>query len=330
MIIGLTSGYVGGWLDTILMRCTDAVMALPGLMMAMAVVGILGYGVFNAMIGLSIAFMPAFARLIRGQVLAVREESFVEAARVIGARPPRIILRHVLPNIASPLVVQALMSMGFALLAEGAIAYIGLSVQPPDASLGSMLQQGFSFINATPRLILVPGAVIVILSASFNAVADGIRDALAKQGRRHRSEHEVNARHRQPGAVDPLLQVRDLAIDLQRPDGDVRLVEDVSFTLDRGKTLGIVGETGSGKSLTAASLIRPAAAAPAHRHGSRARSRAATSPRSANRSCATSAATTSAWCSRTPHSSLDPAYTIGNQMVETDPRATRACRRRPR
>jgi peptide/nickel transport system permease protein len=183
MIIGLTSGYVGGWLDTILMRCTDAVMALPGLMMAMAVVGILGYGVFNAMIGLSIAFMPAFARLIRGQVLAVREESFVEAARVIGARPPRIILRHVLPNIASPLVVQALMSMGFALLAEGAIAYIGLSVQPPDASLGSMLQQGFSFINATPRLILVPGAVIVILSASFNAVADGIRDALAKQGR---------------------------------------------------------------------------------------------------------------------------------------------------
>lgn len=183
MVLGLISGYVGGWIDTVLMRCTDAIMALPGLMMAMAVVGILGYGVFNAMIGLSIAFMPGFARLIRGQVLAVREESFVEAARVVGARPPRIILRHILPNIASPLVVQTLMSMGFALLAEGAIAYIGLSVQPPDASLGSMLQQGFSFINATPRLILVPGAVIVILSASFNAVADGIRDALAKQGR---------------------------------------------------------------------------------------------------------------------------------------------------
>lgn len=183
MVIGLISGYVGGWLDTLLMRCTDAIMALPGLMMAMAVVGILGYGVFNAMIGLSVAFMPGFARLIRGQVLAVREESFVEAARVVGARPQRIILRHVMPNIASPLVVQTLMSMGFAFLAEGAIAYIGLSVQPPDASLGSMLQQGFSFINYTPRLILVPGVVIVILSASFNAVADGIRDALAKQGR---------------------------------------------------------------------------------------------------------------------------------------------------
>jgi ABC-type dipeptide/oligopeptide/nickel transport system permease subunit len=183
LIIGLASGYLGGWVDTVVMRGTDAVMALPGLMMAMAVVGILGYGVFNAMIGLSIAFMPAFARLIRGQVLAVREESYVEAARVVGARSPRIVFRHVLPNIASPLVVQVLMSMGFALLAEGALAYIGLSVQPPDASLGSMLQQGFSFINSTPRLIIVPGIVIVVLSASFNAVADGIRDALAKQGR---------------------------------------------------------------------------------------------------------------------------------------------------
>lgn len=182
-LIGLSSGYLGGKVDTLLMRCTDAIMALPGLMMAMAVVGILGHGVFNAMIGLSVAFMPGFARLVRGQVLAVKEEAFVEAARVIGARPPRIILRHVLPNIASPIVVQALMSMGFALLAEGALAYIGLSVQPPDASLGSMLQQGFSFINFTPRLILVPGIVIVLISASFNAVADGIRDALAKQDR---------------------------------------------------------------------------------------------------------------------------------------------------
>lgn len=178
-LLGLISGYAGGWLDTVLMRCTDAVMALPGLLMAMAVVGILGQGIFNAMIGLSVAFMPGFARLVRGQVLAVKEEAFVEAARVIGARPPRIIRRHVLPNIASPLLVQALVSVGFALLAEGALAYIGLSVQPPDTSLGSMLQQGFSLINYTPRLILVPGVVIVLLSLSFNAVADGIRDALA-------------------------------------------------------------------------------------------------------------------------------------------------------
>ncbi|HQV56369.1 MAG TPA: ABC transporter permease, partial [Ilumatobacteraceae bacterium] len=127
--------------------------------------------------------MPGFARLIRGQVLAVREEAFVEAARVVGARPPRIIVRHIIPNIASPLIVQVLMSMGFALLAEGALAYIGLTVQPPHPSLGSMLQLGFQFINRTPRLILVPGITIVLLSAAFNAVADGLRDALVKQDR---------------------------------------------------------------------------------------------------------------------------------------------------
>lgn len=182
-IIGLASGYLGGIVDNVLMRVTDAFMALPGLLMAMAIVAILGQGVFNAMIGLSFAFMPGFARLIRGQVLAVREEAFVEAARVVGAGPRRIILRHIVPNIASPLIVQVLMSMGFALLAEGALAYIGLTVQPPHPSLGSMLQLGFQFINYTPRLILVPGIVIVLLSASFNAVADGLREALIKQDR---------------------------------------------------------------------------------------------------------------------------------------------------
>ncbi|MCU1389388.1 MAG: oligopeptide transporter permease protein, partial [Ilumatobacteraceae bacterium] len=165
------------------MRCTDAIMALPGLLMAMAVVGVLGHSVTHAMIGLSVAFMPGFARLVRGQVLAVKGESFVEAARVIGASPPRIIRKHILPNIASPLIVQAFVSVGFALLAEGALAYIGLSVQPGEASLGSLLQQGFNLINQTPRLMLVPGVVIVLLSLSFNAVADGIRDALANKER---------------------------------------------------------------------------------------------------------------------------------------------------
>lgn len=181
-VLGVISGYAGGPIDALLMRCTDAIMALPGLLMAMAVVGILGQGIVNAMIGLSIAFMPAFARLVRGQVLAVKAEAYVEAAQVIGARPPRIVRRHVLPNIAAPLLVQVFVSLGFALLAEGALAYIGLSVQPPDTSIGSMLQEGFTMINSTPRLVLAPGVVIVALSLSFNAVADGLRDAIAADG----------------------------------------------------------------------------------------------------------------------------------------------------
>jgi peptide/nickel transport system permease protein len=180
VVIGLYSGYFGGRVDRLLMRCVDAFMAFPGLLMAMVVVGVLGTGVVNAMIGLSVAFVPAFARLVRGQVLAVREEAYVEAAQVVGARPPRIIRRHVLPNIAPALIVQAFMALGFALLAEGALAFMGLSVEPPETSLGSILQRGFTVINSTPRLVLVPGIAITVLSVSFNAIADGLRDALAR------------------------------------------------------------------------------------------------------------------------------------------------------
>jgi len=179
-LIGLISGYFGRWVDTVLMRIIDAVMAYPGLLMAMAVVGVLGPGITHAMIGLSIAFMPGFARLVRGQVLAVREEAYVEAARVVGASGPRIIRRHIVPNILSVLIVQTFMAIGFALLAEGGLAFIGLSVQPPDTSLGSLIQRGFTMINVTLRLALIPGAVITLLTVSFNAIADGLRDALAK------------------------------------------------------------------------------------------------------------------------------------------------------
>lgn len=186
-LIGLVSGYFGRWVDTIFMRVIDAIMAFPGLLMAMAVIGALGPGINNAMIGLSIAFMPGFARLVRAQVLAVKEEPYVEAARVIGAGAPRIIRRHLLPNIASTLVVQAFMAIGFALLAEGGLAFIGLSVQPPDTSLGSLMQRGFTLINVTLRLALIPGFVITLLSVSFNAIADGLRDAMAK----HEISHEL-------------------------------------------------------------------------------------------------------------------------------------------
>jgi peptide/nickel transport system permease protein len=179
--IGLCSGYFGGRTDQVLMRLVDAVLSFPGLLTAMVVVGLLGPSAVNAMIGLSIAFMPLFARLVRGQVLAVREEGYVKAAMVVGSGPGRIIRRHVLPNVAPPLVVQAFMTLGFALLAEGALAFLGLSVSPPETSLGSLLRRGFGAVNATPRLVLVPGIAITVLTLGFNAIADGLRDAMARQ-----------------------------------------------------------------------------------------------------------------------------------------------------
>lgn len=176
--IGLVSGWVGGAVDTVLMRLTDAMLAFPGLLVAMGIVGILGPGVQNAMLGLAIAFMPAFVRLVRGQVLAIREEPFIEAATVSGVSGMNIVRRHVIPNIAGPVIVQCLATMSLALLAEGALSFLGLSVQPPASSLGSLLGRGFAVINQTAWLIFWPGLVITVACWTFNAIADGLRTSL--------------------------------------------------------------------------------------------------------------------------------------------------------
>lgn len=178
-LLGLLSGYLGGKVDSVIMRITDAILAFPGLLVAMGLVGILGPGVRNAMLGLAIAFMPVFVRLVRGETLAVRQAPFVEAASVAGISRLRIVRHHIIPNVSAPVVVQALMTLSLALLAEGALSFLGLSVQPPESSLGSLLQRGFTYVEVTPRLILVPGLTLTLLSWSFNAIADGLRDGLA-------------------------------------------------------------------------------------------------------------------------------------------------------
>ena len=179
-VIGTASGYLGGFTDGLLMRINDGVMAVPGLLMTMAIIGVLGPGLRSVTIGLGVAFSPTFARLCRGQVLEVKEEQYVEAARVSGARDGRILFRHIVPNAVSPIIVQALMAVGFALLAESALSFLGLSVRPPDASLGSLLQRGFAYRERSQLLIIVPGVMITALAWAFNLVADGLRDAIGR------------------------------------------------------------------------------------------------------------------------------------------------------
>jgi ABC-type dipeptide/oligopeptide/nickel transport system permease subunit len=178
--IGTIAGYLGGRIDTLLMRLTDGVLAIPSLLVTMAIVGVLGIGLKSVIIGLGVAFAPAFARLCRGQVLAVKEEQFVEAARVAGTRDVNIVRRHIVPNAIAPIIVQALMTMGFALLAEGALSYLGLSVRPPGSSLGTLLQRGFAYKDRSTHAIIMPGLVITSLSWAFNIVADGLRDAIGR------------------------------------------------------------------------------------------------------------------------------------------------------
>lgn len=180
LVVGIISGYLGRWVDAVLMRLTDGVIAIPSLLMTMAIIGVLGPSLKSVIIGLGVAFAPTFARLFRAQVLAVKEEQFVEAAVIAGASDMRIIRKHILPNAVAPIIVQGLMAMGLALLAEGALSYLGLSVRPPQSSLGAILQRGFSFKERTQHAIILAGLVITSLSWAFNIVADGLRDAIGR------------------------------------------------------------------------------------------------------------------------------------------------------
>jgi peptide/nickel transport system permease protein len=175
---GLISGYFGGRVDDIIMRIMDALLAFPTLVLALAITAALGPGLRNAMIAIGIVGTPIFARLTRGQVLSVREREFVEAARTLGARHGRIMLRHILPNVMAPLIVQMSLSVAVAILAEATLSFLGLGVQPPEPSWGSMVSRGKDYLDLAPWLAFAPGGAILLAVMGFNFVGDAIRDAL--------------------------------------------------------------------------------------------------------------------------------------------------------
>jgi peptide/nickel transport system permease protein len=176
--IGLVAGYLGGWVDLVLSRIADAILSIPGFLLALAIVGILKPGVTNAMIAIGLVYAPRFFRVVRGSTLAVREEAYIDAARALGVTRRRIITGHVLPNIASPLAVELSLAAGFALLAEAGISFLGLGVQPPQASWGSMLGRSTRFMSEAPLLVVLPGLSIFLLVLAVNVVGNGLRDAL--------------------------------------------------------------------------------------------------------------------------------------------------------
>jgi len=176
--IGLLSGYVGGWLDGLLMRITDAMLACPFLILAIAMAAFLGPSLTNAMIAIGISATPIFIRLTRGQVQTVKVEDFVEAARAVGNTHWRIALRHILPNIIPPLMVQATLTTAAAIIAEASLSFLGLGQQPPAPSWGSMLNIAKNFLTQAPWMAVWPGVSIFVVVLSFNLLGDGLRDAL--------------------------------------------------------------------------------------------------------------------------------------------------------
>jgi len=177
-LVGLFAGYARGWADEVLMRVTDIFFAFPSLILAMAIAGALGPSLRNALIAVAVVSWPVYARLIRGQVLVLREQEFVQAARAIGAPSLRIVLRHLLPNTLAPLLVQASFDMGAVILSVAGLSFIGFGAQPPTPEWGVMISEGRNYITTQWWLTAVPAAAILLLVAAFNLIGDGLRDLL--------------------------------------------------------------------------------------------------------------------------------------------------------
>jgi peptide/nickel transport system permease protein len=176
--LGVISGYAGGWVDAVIMRITDAMLAVPFLIVAIAMAAFLGPDLWNAMLAIGIAALPIFLRLTRAAALAVRAEDYVESARAVGASPLRIAFRHMLPNMLPPLLVQASVMAAAAIIAEASLSFLGLGQQPPAPSWGSMLNAAQRHMVAAPWMAIAPGAMIFLLVISLNLFGDGLRDAL--------------------------------------------------------------------------------------------------------------------------------------------------------
>jgi ABC-type dipeptide/oligopeptide/nickel transport system permease subunit len=178
VLIGVTAGFVGGKTDAILMRITEAVWTFPALMLALAITSVLGRGLFNSMLAIGIVGIPYFARLSRASTLTARELDFVLAARALGADTPRILFRHILPNIAAPLIVQASLGLGTAIITEASLSFLGVGVQAPTPSWGLELRTGYQYLELNPAVAIFPGLFIFLTVLSFNFIGDALRTAL--------------------------------------------------------------------------------------------------------------------------------------------------------
>ncbi|MCL0097370.1 ABC transporter permease [Dehalococcoidia bacterium] len=178
--LGLIAGYRGGLTDELIMRIVDILLAFPGIILALAIAGILGPSLYNVMLALAVVGWTSYARVVRGSVLSVKEKEFVEAAQALGTGEARIMFRHVLPNVVAPVIVMATLGMAHVILAAAALSFLGLGAQPPTPEWGSMLNDGRAFMRSAPHLTIFPGLAIMVTVLAFNFLGDALRDILAK------------------------------------------------------------------------------------------------------------------------------------------------------
>jgi peptide/nickel transport system permease protein len=341
--VGLAAGYLGGKVDNLLMRFMDAALSFPALVLALAVAGVLGPGVNNAALAIAIVFVPTFARLIRGQALAVSAEPYVDASRAIGTRPVAIVCRRVFPNVMPAMIVQVALALGAALLIEAGLSFLGLGAQPPTPSWGSMLREAYdnSLFTAAWQLV-IPGAAIASAVLAFNAVGDGLagawgisperpaktrarrgdgRRVASEDAARLRSKRGITAVSRATAAVPTAersarLSIEGLTISFRSRQLSASVVQDLTLAILPGEIMALVGESGCGKTVTALAVMRLLESPPAliedgaiYFQGRDLLSLPFDEMRRVR-------GRDIAMVYQDPLSGLNPAYTVGHQLVE--------------
>ncbi len=338
ILLGLMAGYHRGWLDDLVMRGVDVLMGIPGLLLALFILFLVGTGFLNLVIVFALTRWMIYARVTRGLTLSFREQPFVEGAQAIGCSDSRIIFRHILPNLASPILVLATLEIAIVILAEAGLSFLGMGIQPPAPSWGGMVAAGRDYITSAWWLVTFPGLAILLTALSLNLTATWLRTvsdpvqrwrwfmgrleprreadteiALPQSGRA--SVEVSEPAHRPAANGHHLLEVIDLRVNFRTPDGLLNAVNGISYTLDRGQTLAILGESGSGKTVSAEAVMGILDSPPAFVPGGSVLFDGVdllqVSPSRRRRLCGERIA----MIFQDPLSALNPAYTVGSQIA---------------
>lgn len=321
--IGIVAGYFGKRVDSTLMRGIDMMMAFPYILLALAIVAVLGPGLLNALYAIAIVNIPFFARNVRGVTVTLRNREFVDAALLSGKNHFLILVTEILPNVLPVIVITMSTTVGWMILETAGLSFLGLGAQPPQADLGSMLGEGRRLISTAPFVSTVPGVMIFILVMSINLLGDGIRDALdprLKAGalRRPAARTRTSAEARQASQYEQrgVLDVRALRTEFHLDNQVHRAVNGPTFSIEAGECLGIIGESGSGKSVTAMSLLGLVASPPGMIMGGQVNYRDTNLLGISDNDLRRYRGGELAYIFQDPLSTLHPLFTVGDQLVE--------------
>ncbi len=324
-LIGLAAGFFGRWVDAVLMRGIDTLMAFPYLLLALAIIAVLGPGLLNALVAVAVVNVPFFARAVRGVTVGLAGREFVDAARLSGLSNAQILFREVLPNVMPTVVITVSTTVGWMILETAGLSFLGLGAQPPQADLGSMLGEGRKVFIPAPHVATIPGLVIVILVMAVNVTGDGLRDMLDPRLRSGVLARPGAMTHVAPAAqglggepdVGPLLELDGLRVWF-RLGGEVhRAVDGVDLAVEPGECLGILGESGCGKSVTALSVMRLVASPPGRIEGGRVLYHGGNLTTASFESLRHLRGNRVTYVFQDPLTTLDPLFKVGEQIAET-------------